>query len=342
MKKNSAISKRVTIKDIAKAAGVDPSTVTRALGGSPRVKHSTRALIEGLAEELGYVPSAIARSLLTRQSNLIGVVIPDMTNPFFDALVRGIEHQASLYQQRVLVRSTDGDPDAERDAVRLFYELNVDGLIIPIARCPQSFYERLDKSTPVIHVNRDDAEHSVSCNTISASEALVDHLIALGHRRIAFVSGVSGFVQEPKRIAYDRALQRADIALKPDLLFAYDGSTDSVRKIADQLLNSPHNPTAVFSWNDVCAISLIHVLHERGISIPEQMSVAGHDNIDMAALVQPTLTTVNWPMTEIGIRSVNLLMNIQGRSTEQCVAIPAPQLLIRDSTGPCPQPKRTD
>ncbi len=326
--------KRVTIKDIARAAGVDPSTVTRALGGSTRVKKSTRELIENLAEDFGYVPSAIARSLVNRRSHLVGVVIPDMTNPFFSALMRGIEQEATSHKLRVLLRSTDGDPGAERDAIGLFRSLNVDGLIVPMARCPQSYYEKLDESIPVIHVNRPGAPYHVSCDMSSAPLRLMKHLIELGHRRIAFVNGPAGPAQEPKRQAYDRALAQADIEPDESLIFQFDGTSDSVRAIATQLFDLEDRPTAIFAWNDVCAIGLIHLMHERGVRVPEDLSIAGHDNIDMAALVQPTLTTVHWPMYEIGARSVHYLMEVRGEEATKQIEIPEPDLIVRGSTGP--------
>ena len=151
-------TRRVTIKDIARAANVDPSTVTRALQGNERVKPVTREKIAGLAAEMGYVPNMAARTLVNRSSGLVGVVIPDMTNPFFADLGRGIEDEAAKHDLRILINDTHGVEAAEREAVKLFLELKVDGLLVPMARCPQAYYDELDAAVPVVHVNRDDAD----------------------------------------------------------------------------------------------------------------------------------------------------------------------------------------
>lgn len=328
--------RRVTIKDIARTARVDPSTVTRALQGSERVKQSTREHITRLAREMGYVPSVAARMLVTRRSRLVGVVLPDMTNPFFAELLRGVEDEAERQDLRILLRSTEGRQAAERDAVKLFIELNVDGVLVPMARCPQSFYDELEGGVPIIHVNRDDARHHVSCNTIRGSELLMAHLLGLGHRRIAFVNGPAGPGREPKRHAYRAALEQAGIAYDDSLVFEFDGTLASTHRIADALLSREPRPTAVFAWNDVCAIGLIQALTERGVAVPSGMSVAGHDDIDLAGHVLPAITTVRWPMHEIGEAAVRYLSSLEDGEQPLPPGISEPQLLVRSSTGPAP------
>ncbi|MFK8015382.1 MAG: LacI family DNA-binding transcriptional regulator [Gammaproteobacteria bacterium] len=327
---------RVTIKDIAREAGVDPSTVTRALQGSPRVKTSTREDIERIALRLGYVPSAIGRSLVKRRSQLIGLVIPDMTNPFFAPLARGIEDEAARHSLRVLIRNTEGKPAAERDAINVFSELAVDGLIVPAARCPQSYYDALPLATPIIHINREDAAHQVSCDSVSGSAKIMAHLFALKHRRVAFVAGPAGPAREPKIFAYRQAMQNAQLPIRDEDLFSFDETLASVEHIADTLAANPQRPTAVFAWNDVCAIALIHALHKRGIEVPQQMSIAGHDDIEMAAIIQPPLTTVRWPMYELGLEAVRYVLRLHTKESPVSPIIPAPTLMVRESTAPPP------
>lgn len=325
-------SRRVTIKDIARAAAVDPSTVTRALQGSDRVKSATRKKIAELATTMGYVPDMAARTLVTRRSGLVGVVIPDMTNPFFAALAKGIEDEAAKHDLRILIRNTEGSEAAERDAVNLFLELKVDGILAPMARCPQHYYNELHASVPVIHVNRDDAAYHVDCDTVQGSILVMQHLLALGHRRIAFVRGPAGPGREPKMHAYRQSLKNAQLNYDPELIFSFDGTLDSTQMIADQLMHLPDRATAVFAWNDVSAIGLMHALRERGVAVPGDISVAGHDDIQLSGCVFPALTTVRWPMYELGQQSIRYLYTLRAGRKPRKVRVSEPELIVREST----------
>lgn len=325
---------RTTIKDIARAAEVDPSTVTRALQGSSRVKPATREKIRTLANEMGYVPNMAARTLVNRSSGLIGVVIPDLTNPFFADLGRGIEDESAKHDLRVLIHGTRAVESAERDAIKLFLELKVDGLIVPMARCTQAYYDGLPATVPIVQVNRDDAAHSVSCDRVLGSALVMRHLIALGHRRIGFVRGL--FVppgREPKMHAYREALNAEGVEYDPDLIFVFDGSPESSEKIAGEILALKEPLTAVFAHNDVNAIALIHALRARGVDVPGDISIAGHDDIQLAGCVDPPLTTVAWPMYELGQQSVRYLYSLGHGQTPGDPQLPEPELIIRKSTG---------
>lgn len=333
MVKSQWQSRRVTIKDIARSAGVDPSTVTRALQDSPRVRPATREKIVRLAAEMGYVPNMAARTLVNRRSGLVGVVIPDMTNPFFRDLGRGIEDEAAKHDLRILINDTRGVEAAEREAINLFLELKVDGLIVPSARCTPEYYDELEASVPVVHVNRDEAEHRVSCDMVKGSVLVMRHLLDLGHRRVGFVRGPAAPGREPKMHAYRRSIDTAGLAYDPDLIFIFDGTLESSAAIADQLLALSDPPTAVFAWNDVNAIALMHALRDRGVRIPDDMSIAGHDDIQLAGCVDPPLTTVAWPMYELGQQSVRYLYSLGHGQTPKKPRVPPPRLIVRRSTG---------
>lgn len=324
---------RVTIKDIARAADVDPSTVTRALQNSPRVKPATREKINALAADMGYVPNMAARTLVNRRSGLVGVVIPDMTNPFFRDLGQGIEDEAAKHDLRILINDTRGVESAERDAVNLFLELKVDGLIVPMARCTNQYYDDLHAAIPVVHVNREDAEHHVSCDRVAGSILVMQHLLGLGHRRIGFVRGPAPPGREPKMYAYRQALNGAGLDYDPELIYSFDGTLTSSESIADQVVAQADRPTAIFAWNDVNAIGLMHALRDRGVATPDDISIAGHDDIQLAGSVDPPLTTVAWPMYELGQQSVRYLYSLGHGSAPRTPDIPAPQLIVRQSTG---------
>ncbi len=337
MSKSGRHGRRTTIKDIARAAGVDPSTVTRALQGSERVKPATREKIASLAAEMGYVPNMAARTLVKSRSDLIGVVIPDMTNPFFRDLGQGIEDEAAKHDLRVLINDTRGVESAERDAVSLLLELKVDGLIVPMARSPQSYYdalaETLGDAVPIVQVNREEAPHQVSCDRVDGSIKVMRHLLGLGHERIGFVRGPTGPGADPKMIAYRRSLERAGLDYDPALIFSFDGTLASSGAIVEQLLALDELPTAVFAHNDVNAIAMIHEMRDRGLKVPSDISIAGHDDIRLAAYVDPPLTTVSWPMYELGQQSVRYLYSLGHGGAPEKPVIPAPDLVVRESTG---------
>ncbi|MEM9530327.1 MAG: LacI family DNA-binding transcriptional regulator [Pseudomonadota bacterium] len=331
---SSFVRKRVTIKDIAQAADVAPSTVTRALQGSVRVRPATRERIGAIAQELGYVPNRAARTLVKRSSGLIGLVIPDMTNPFFAALARGIETEAAKHDMRIVINDTLAQESAERAAVRLFLELDVDGLLVPMARCPQDYYDKLASPVPIVHVNRPDARYHVSCDRVGGSLDIMRHLIELGHRQIGFVRGPTPPPgREPKMQAYRQVLMENGLDYNPDLIFAFDGTIKSADRIADRLVHLSPMPSAVFAWNDISAIALIHALHTRGLSVPKDLSIAGHDDIELSRLVNPALTTVAWPMYELGQHAVRSLLRVTQGLEPQQPDLPKPKLVVRASTG---------
>ncbi len=332
MTNNSWSSARPTIKDIAKAAEVDPSTVTRALQGSPRVKQATRDKIQALAAELGYVPNMAARTLVTQRSHLIGLVIPDMTNPFFAALARGIEDEAGKHGLQVITRNTEGREASERDAIQFFGELKVDGLLVPMARCPKTYYNTLKLSAPVVHINRSDTRHFVTCDARAGSDAIMEHLLQLGHRRIAFVAGPGGPALEPKMEAYRDALVGAGLQYEPELVVNFTGALDDCDNVAEQLYAASPRPTAVFAWNDLCAMGVIHALKLRGVDVPGTISVAGHDDIALSACYDPPLTTVHWPMYELGVQSVRYMIRLREGQRVRRPKIPNPELVVRGST----------
>ncbi|MFK7888714.1 MAG: LacI family DNA-binding transcriptional regulator [Gammaproteobacteria bacterium] len=327
---------RVTIKDIAREAGVDPSTVTRALQSSSRVKASTRLKIQNIAAELGYVPSAMARSLVARRSHLLGLLIPDMTNPFFTPLARGVEDEAARHNLSVLIRNTEGRPEAERDAIRVFTEFSVDGLLVPMARCPQSFYDSLPDMISIVHLNRPEAPYHVNCDSVLGSRHIVEHLLGLGHQRIGFITGPGAPAREPKMTAFRQCMGAAGLSVYEDEIFHYDGTLKSVEIIANTICTAHPSLTAVFAWNDVCAIALMHALHKRGVEVPRDMSIAGHDDIEMAGIVQPPLTTVRWPMYEMGIAAVRYAVSLHEEKQAPVLDIPPPRMIIRESTATAP------
>lgn len=328
----AAIPRRVTIKDVARAAGVDPSTVTRALQGSERVRQKTREKIVAIAKDMDYVPNQAARTLVTQRSHLIGLVIPDLTNPFFADLSRGIDTEAKQHGLNVLIRNTDGNRQVEQAAIRLFVEMKVDGIIAPASRCSRKFYQSVPSSVPIVHVNRDDTEHHVCCDREAGTRAMVEHLIALGHRRIAFVKG-PGPAAAAKYEGYRSVMAANFLPHGDELLLRFSGQLEHAAVLARRVLRLEPRPTAVFAWNDLCALGMMHALGQAGVRVPEDISIAGHDDVAVAAISNPALTTVHWPMFELGRASVTYLQRLGSGETPSRVSVPAPTLTVRDSTG---------
>lgn len=324
--------KRITIKDIAAAAKVDPSTVTRALQDSHRVRKETREKIQTIARDLGYVPNMAARTLVTRRSSIIGLVMPDMTNPFFAELARGIEEEANKHSLRVLTRNTEGMEAAERDAIAFFTELKVDGLVVAMARCTREYYDELDTPVPLVHVNRDDLSHHVSCDRFSGSREIMEHLITLGHRRIALVTGPAGPAQNPKRQAYISALEDNGIEYDPEYVLGFNGDIDDTENVVQEFMRLQPRPTAIFAWNDLCAIGLLRHLSDAGLRVPDEVSIAGHDDLAISRYTRPPLTTVHWPMYELGQQSVRYLYRLNHEQPARDVDIPEPEVRFRAST----------
>ncbi|MEO1204609.1 MAG: substrate-binding domain-containing protein, partial [Pseudomonadota bacterium] len=234
---------------------------------------------------------------------------------------------------RTVMNDTRGVESAECEAVNLFLELKVDGLIVPMARCTEAYYEALNATVPLVHVNRDDTPHHVSCDTVEGSMLVMQHLFDLGHTRIGFVRGPAGPGREPKMYAYQQSIEQRGIDYDPDLIFTFDGTLESSQRIVEQLMSIDERPTAVFAHNDVNAIAMIHALRTRGVQVPKDISIAGHDDIQLAGCIDPPLTTVQWPMYELGQQSVRYLYALSHGQTPREPQLPQPKLIVRESTG---------
>jgi len=298
---------RPSIKDIAQKAGVAPSTVSRALAGSTRVSAATRKRIKAIAAEMDYTPSAAARSLVTGASQTLGIVVPGLSDPYIAAVMEGIENASAAAGYQHVIASTGGDPEREVRAVRMLAGYNPDGLIILSSRADAAYIDVLPTlNMPVTFVNSaqiGDSVLSIATDNEYGGWLATRHLLDLGHERIAYLGGPArGRSQQARAAGYRRALQEAGIPFDSERMIPGDGSIQAGQEALTRILSRPEDirPTAVFCYNDLCALGLLAQAREHGLPVPESLSVVGFDDTPLAAISAPPLTTIEQRTSELG------------------------------------------
>lgn len=314
----------MTIEDVAEQAGVHASTVSRALSRPEQVSAVTRSRVESIAAELGFVPNRAARGLITGRTDNIAVIAPDITNPHFASLVRAAGHAAREFGQQLLLVDTGEHPDEEVAAARMLAP-EVDGLVVLSAR---KLHRSLDVvgSTAVVFVDRPvNGRPSVVMRAGAATEQAVAHLSELGHRSLAYLPGpAASWAAGERRRAVGRAAAKAsvEVHLVPVAMPTFEAAAQVV---GDVLATEA---TAVLAFNDQMALGVISALGERGVSVPDDVSVVGCDDVPMAAMTSPALTTIHMPVQEAGARAVQMLHG--DHRAEELAA----EFVVRASTGP--------
>jgi len=326
----------VSIKDIAKAAGVSHSTVSRALRDSPLVASATRGRIQQLAHEMGYSPSSIARSLVTRRTDTVGLVVTTIADPFWGEVVHGIEEACLEAGRSLILCQSQGEPEREVTAVRMLREKRVDAIIVAASRVGSLYLDLLTEiQVPIVLINNQQAGryiYSVSTDNIYGARLATEYLIGLGHRRLAYVGGPSVAEDADRLRGFQRALTDATLPHDPQLVTRGDGRVSGGEAGLHQLLAQPNCPTGVFCYNDMTAIGVLRACRTAGIAVPDQLSVVGYDNITLSAYVCPPLTTVAQPMHEMGRRATDMAQTLmRGEETVENVVMPV-ELLVRESS----------
>ena len=329
----------VSIKDIARAASVSHSTVSRALRDSPLVSAETTALIRKIAKEQGYTVSAVARGLVTRKTKTIGVVVTTIADPFVSEVVSGIEQAANDHGYSVFLADSYADPDREVRVVQSFAERRVEGIVVTASRVGTIYLEILSElKVPIVLINnqrRGEFMHSVMIENVEASRQATQHLIGLGHRRIAYLGDQFGYQSDTERFAgYRQALEQAALPFLPELVVHGDGKPEGGVKAMAFLLGLPQAPTAVFCYNDMSALGALRCIHESGLRVPEDISLVGFDDLFFASYTQPPLTTVRQPRQRMGLLAMEILLKLMsGQDSTDTIEVPA-ELIVRESTAP--------
>ncbi len=333
----------VSIKDIARAAGVSPSTVSRALHGHPRISQATADRIRHLAQEMGYTPSLPARSLVTKDTATIGMIITHAADPFLARLVLGVEDAARSHGYSVFLSSSYRDPRREEAVLRSFYERRVSGVVVTGSQIDDGYLELCRRyPLPVVLTNCRTYPYSVLTDNRSGAEQAVEHLVQLGHRRIAYAaSKLASRANRDRMAGYQAVLERHGIPFERDLILDGDGTLAGGARVGRRFLALHPRPTAIFCFNDVMAMGVLHTLIEAGLRIPQDCSVVGFDDLEWAAYYCPPLTTVHQPGYRLGHQAMQMLFRlIEGQEDVRAEILPA-RLVVRRTTGPVGTPTQT-
>ncbi|GAA2107067.1 hypothetical protein GCM10009841_26800 [Microlunatus panaciterrae] len=321
---------RITIGDVAALAGVSRATVSRVMNGLATVDRSIADRVLAAAKQLNYMPSVAARSLALGRTHTVGYVVPDLTNPAFHGAMRGLSLAAAKQHYRVLVADT-AEHAEEEPILAIETRRRCDALVLCAPRMPQDELLRLlPELAPVVLLNRDAGDEStplLGIDWASGVRDLVRHLVGLGHRRIAYLAGPPSSASNTDRLKGFESLRDAiDLVQIPCGAMFSDGHA-----AAGQVLDS--DVTAVIAFNDVVALGLLGALHELGVQVPGQLSVAGFDDIPFAAFTSPALTTASVPQLELGeLAWQRLWAMLNGERPEHSVVF-RPRLVARGSTG---------
>jgi LacI family transcriptional regulator, galactose operon repressor len=328
-----------TIKDVARLAGVSVATVSRVLNGSAQVSAPRRGRVQKAAARLNYSPNVAARSLITNRTHTIGVLLPDLFGEFFSEVIRGIDHAAREAQLHLLLSSSHADTEELIAALRAMRG-RIDGLIVmaPDIAAPRAL-ERASVEIPLVMI--DPGLGARTCDSISIANhegayLLVKHLLDLGHRRIAMITGPPHNLDAEQRLAgYRRALKEHGGERDPELEVAGDFSEPSGYDAAMRLLALKRPPTAVFAANDYMAIGVLGALSDAGVRVPQDMALGGFDDIAMSRYLNPPLTTVRVDAYGLGRRAAEwLIRNREGDPSRKPLRDMMPTtLVVRGSCG---------
>ena len=336
----------VRLKDIAERASVSIMTVSKALRDEPDVSVATKARLKLLAEQMGYVPDSTAQGLRTRTTKLFGLVLSSMTDPIFARMVMAIEGRAHELGYDLLFMHTLNDAAREENCIRRLLSRRVDGLFVsPVYRIdPEArIYQELQASgTPTVLLGPAakfcSQFASVQVDDLAASYGATRHLLALGHKRIAFLSGPLAAPWAQERFeGYRRALREAGMDVDERLVFQAGGSVEDGAKAALQMLNEHFDATAVQTAGDLVAMGCANTFLEKGLRIPEDVSIVGFGNILASEYFRVPLTTVRPPKFGLGVAAMDVMLQILHSQPAESKRLPA-ELVLRSSTGP---PKAT-
>jgi len=332
---------RPRIKDIARRLGVSAATVSRALGDTGLVAEPTLSRIREAARELNYRPNASARSLRTRRSMAVLMVVRDVGNPFYLEVMKGVEATARAAGYSVLMGNTENDPDRETDYFDMLRDGHADGMILMTGKLPAKpgFRSSLPAGIPVVValevIEGTDFPH-VQIDNAAAAEEATQHLIGLGHTRIAHISGPVPEVMAVHRLdGYRRAMTKAGLAIPCGYEPRGDYLLHTGQMLCRALFERADPPTAIFCANDEMAFGAINELRRMGRDVPHDVSVVGFDDLFLSEAFYPPLTTVSQPRAEIGREAMNLLLDLLsgGEVPAEPVQL-ATQLIVRGTTAP--------
>lgn len=327
----------VTMDDVASRAGVSTSTVSHVLNGTRKVSPATVQAVQRAIQALGYIPNTLARSLARSSTNTLGVAISALSNHYFSETVHAIETECAKHGYMMLFVDTHDDPEQELRVVTALHHRRVDGIVLAPSNGSMALAYLQANEIPAVLVDRMMGEHfdQVGVENAQPTQALIEHLIAHGHRRIGFIAGRAGFSTTDERVAgYKAALQAAGLVFDPQLLVDGGSNTEPARQATVQLLGLAAPPTAIMAGNNLMTLGAMQALREAQIEVPGQMALVGFDDFDWADLFVPRLSLIAQPVKALGARAVELLLQRMAApgAPPQSVRL-APTLQLRNSCG---------
>jgi len=328
----------VSIKDVAKAADVSTATVSRVLADKPHVREEVRERVMTVVETLGYRPNRIARNLRSKQSNVIGLIISDIENPFFQQVSRAVEDAAHEQGYSVMLCNNDENPEKEKRYLSLLRDENVAGVILsPTRQTADNFSETSDLNIPMVIIDRKVSEvevDNVLIDNVQAAHTLAAHLIEHGYRRISGIFGIGSTTGRERQEGFMRALNDNHIQPSPELVKYTNPREDDGFHTTMKLLELPDPPDAIFTSNSLLAAGAFRALRESNKAIPEEIALASFDETTWAKLVVPALTVIEQPTYEIGRTAAELLIKrIADPTRSNREVILKAKLNIRQSCG---------
>ena len=328
--------------DIAREANVSQSTVSRVINNNPRISEATRQRVKKAMERLGYSPNAVARTLITGRSQLIGLVVSNITNPFYPEVIEAIVATAAEHDYNVILCNTQENLKLQTSYLELLIEHQVDGAILYVLHAGQRRLARAGgiERIPLVMVNRTVEGlrvDSVRMDNVAAGRLVARHLVELGHRDIAFVGGLAETSTNSERLAgFRNELDALGVGMRDEYVTHRGFTRTSGYELTEGLLALPQRPTALFCADDLIALGAMDAIVDAGLGIPEDIAVVGVDDVQAASLRQVALTTVRQPAGEMGRRAVQLLLErIHGAPDAEPIDIVLrSRLIVRRTTGP--------
>lgn len=333
--------RRVTLMDVAKEAGVSPQTVSRVVNLKGEVSAETRARIQAVIARLDYRPNRVAQGLARQRFDAIGLIVPDITSPFFADVVRGVEDAAHEHGYQVFLCNMDESPAREREALESLEDHGVDGVILAASRLDEeALVKTIHRNSNIVLLNRQltpPHPYVVRNDDQRGGYLATRHLLEKGHRAICFIGGQRpSFSRSERLVGYRRALEEAGIALDEALIVEGYPSHECGKVMARQLLDARPDVTAVIAYNDLVAVGVLQALQETGRHVPGDVALVGFDDILMAQLVCPPLTTVRQEKHRAGVAALQMLMRCLQADRDQDgtphEVVFEPALIVRQST----------
>lgn len=325
-----------TIRDVAREAGVSVATVSRTFSGAQHVRPEARERVMATARKLGYRPNAVARSLRAQNTGTLGLVIPNVKNPFFTAVARAVEDAAREWGYSLMLCNSDENPDKEAEYLEVLLEKRVDGMIVSPARSASPHLEEVTRGgVPMVFLDR--YVRGVEAPVVRADgrravDRLVEYLVGLGHERLSIISGPPETVPGAERLrAFLEGAEVRGVPVAPECVRVGDFRRESGARAMRELLNLDEPPTAVFAANNLMTLGALQTLHGAGVRIPDEVSLAGFDDVPWFELLAPPLTAISQPVSELGAAAARMLPRmVEGKEKPSSLILEA-ELVVRGS-----------